>query len=488
MKSVGFSMKQGKLWQPACCLLLTALLLALLVGCQPGFQSSLRPLAEIGRGGARTPRLSLFLNLKNPDGPGVRMELTSLAILAGSEWLPVSTAPVELDSLAIGNRQIFLGSSILPPGDYERVRLTLSNRSLRRSDGKYTAIAMDPVLLELALPASLPLGEDDSRLLLLNWDVQASLLSDNRLRPALTVGTSVRQLPVDLLYVSCPDIDTIFVVRSDKNWVVDSFGLKGAPTYLSLDTDSSRQQLTVLVSGEGAVKEIDLSSQRIINSFRIPLTNNPSFMTLSPDRLWAYVLDDRNNYLSRLDLLTGSLAARVHTDYRPQYVVYLADKNLLALSSALSQTVSFRDPLSLAEVGSIRTGSSPDGLMASDNRLWIAESGTDTVILYNLATNQFLTRLSVGFTPRRLLDNGRQIYVSNYDEGSISVILPGQTGVGRVIFGLGRPLEMAFNSTYQQLYVSDEEALGVGIIDTASDQFNGYIYLGARPVGLVTTQ
>jgi DNA-binding beta-propeller fold protein YncE len=396
---------------------------------------------------------------------------------------------VDLDSLEIGSRQLFLGSRIVPLGYYERVRLTVNKGSIRRVDGSYADVSIEPVSVELALPSSILLGQDDSRILLLNWDVLASLVSDNRLRPALSIGPSVRQLPVDLVYVSCPDIDTIFVVRSDKNWVVDSFGLKGRPSYLYLDSDSSAQRLTVLASGEAAIKVVDLSSQRIIDSFRIPLTNTPTFMTLSPDGAWAYVIDERNNYLSRLDLLTGSLAARVHTNnYRPQYMTYLVNKNLLAVSSALSQTVSFLDPLSLAEVGSTRTSSSPDGLMVTDNRLWIAESGANTVSVYDLATNQIQTRLSVGFMPRRLLDNGSQIYVSNYDEGSISVILPGQSSVGRVIPGLGRPLEMAYSQTYQRLYVSDEQTLGLAVIDTANNQFTGYINLGARPVGLATTQ
>jgi YVTN family beta-propeller protein len=144
--------------------------------------------------------------------------------------------------------------------------------------------------------------------------------------------------------------------------------------------------------------------------------------------------------------------------------------------------------LTLAVVGSIRTSSSPDGLFVTNNRLLIAESGANTVSVYDLATNRILTRVTVGITPRRLLDIGSQIYVSNYDEGSISVILSGQSAVGRVIPGLGRPLEMTFSETYQRLYVSDEQALGLAIIETVNDQFNGYISLGARPVGLAINQ
>ena len=368
------------------------------------------------------------------------------------------------------------------------MRLTVAEGSIRHDDGQYAEATVNPASVELALSPPVLLGRNDSSLMLLNWDVQASLSAEGGLRPAMTVGSPTRQLPVDLVYVSCPEIDTIFVIRSDKNWVVDSFGLKGQPTYLYLDPDAARQRLTVLASREAAIKVVDLSSQRIIDSFRIPLTNTPSFMTVSPDGLWAYVLDERNSYLSRIDLLTGRLATRVRTNYRPQHATYLVDQNLLAVSSAISQTVSLLDPLSLAEVGSIPTSSSPDGLMVTNNRLIVAESGANTILVYDLATNRIVTRLTVGFTPRRLLDNGRQVYVSNYDEGSVSVVLPGQAGVGRLVTGLGRPLEMTFSKTYHWLYVSDDEAGRLSVIDTATDKFNGYIELGARPVGLAAIE
>jgi hypothetical protein len=133
--------------------------------------------------------------------------LTSFEILAGNEWMPVVTAPVQLDSLEIGGRQLFLGSRILPPGHYERVRLTVAKGSIRRVDGHYEEVSINPASVELALSSPVLLGKDDSRLLFLNWDVQSSLEGEKSLRPALTLGSPVRQLPVDLIYVSCPEID-----------------------------------------------------------------------------------------------------------------------------------------------------------------------------------------------------------------------------------------------------------------------------------------
>jgi DNA-binding beta-propeller fold protein YncE len=395
---------------------------------------------------------------------------------------------MELDSKAIGSGQLFLGSRLVPFGNYERLRFRVLQRSLRRVDGSYKELSSDPATVEMSLSSPLVLRKGDSSSLFLTWDLNASLEGNDQIRPALTVDAPLRQLPTDLVYVACPDIDTIFVVRSDRDWVADSFGLKGYPTYLALDPESSGQRLYVLAAREAAIKVVDLSSQRVVDAFHIPLNETPTFMTISPDGTSAYVLDEKNSYLSRLNLVTGQLMGRVHVPYRPKFAVYLADRDLLAVSLGLSQKVTLRDPLTLAEVGSIQTGSSPAGLIGSDGRLVVAESGANTVSVYDFNTRQFQSRLTVGFTPLRLFDSGSRIYVGNYDDGSLSVLFSGQGGVGREIIGLGQPLEMAYNQTYHRLYVGDEQEAGLAIIDTTTDQLRTYLRLGTRPLGMATLQ
>lgn len=469
-------------------LMLLFAVLALLVGCQPGVKASEQPLAEIELNNANKPRLSFFLSLKNPDGPGLRLQLAGLEIFGDQQWQAVATEDLELDSKLLGDRQLFLASRLLLPGRYERLRFTVIQSSFRRDDGSYAGSASVPYQLELPLSAAVTLRPGDSSSLFLTWDVQASLENDTTIRPSLTVAAPLRQLPEDLVYVACPDIDTIFVVRSDKSWVADSFGLQGQPTYLALDPVSPKERLYVLAARSADIKLVDLSSQRVINSFHIPLVQSATFMTLSPDGLSAYVLDEKNSYLSRLDLTSGQLMGRVPVNYRPQYAAFLEEQNLLAVSRALTQKVSLHDPLRLTETEIIPTGSAPAGLLARDNQLVIAESGANTVTFYDFSSRQQQSRLTAGFTPRRLLDTGDRIYVSNYDDGSVSVIFPGQTVVGREIVGLGRPLEMIYNQTYHRLYVGDEERAGLAIIDTTTDQLRGFLRLGTRPSGMAAVQ
>ena len=481
-------MRRRSTWQAACRLLLALLSLAVLGGCLPRGQSVAGPSFDLGRGGPDTPRLSCFLTLEESEGPAVRLEVASLEILADDLWIPITSRALIIDSGEIGDGQLFLGGRAVQPGRYRRLRLAVTKGSVKQADGQYAAITQEPFSVEVDLTADLSLESEDSRSLFITWDVQKSVEAANVLRPVLTAAPPLKQMPIDLVFAACPDIDTVFVVRADRNWVVDSFGLKGRPTYLAIDPDLSRQRLYVLASRERMVKVVDILSYRVIDYFPIPLNDAPTFMTISPDGQGAFLLDERNGYLSRMDLSTGRSVARVRLDFRPKFAAFLEEQNLLAVSLSLSQKVLLLDPQSLAVVGNIPTGSSPQGLLVSDNKLYIAESGDNTVSIVDLARRGIQDRLTVGFGPRRLLEVDNRIYVSNYEDGSLSVLVPGQLGVIQEIHGLGRPTEMAIDQFYRRLYVADEEAAALAVIDVNANLLLGYVTLGAKPTGLGVIQ
>ena len=475
-------------YSAVCRLLLPLLVPLILAHCQsvPGLETptgeNLKPV------GVDTARLSLFLNLKTPNGPSILYEIDSLEVLVDHAWMPLVVEPPVLDSEKIGAGQLYLGGQWVVPGTYEGLKFSVTQSSVRRGKENYEVVSSTPYVVELKLPSPRQLAKDESLSLFLTWDVERSLENSDNLSPVMTISPPFRQILTNLVYVACPEIDTIFVIRCDKNWVTDSFGITGQPTYIALDPMPAKQILYVLASRESRIKVVELSSQRLIDSFTIPLVNNPAFMTISPDGQSAYVLDENTNYLSRLDLTTGTLTGRVRLGYQPHYATYLVGRDLLAVSSVISQNISFHDPLDLTLVASVPTSDSPDGMVVTDNLLYIAESGANTVSIMDIPSFTIQARISVGFTPRRLLTIGRQIYVSNYNNGSVSVIYPGQLGVGREITGLNKPLEMIYNDSFRWIYVGDEQKKGLATIDFATNQLSGYITLGTKPLGMAVIQ
>lgn len=465
-------------------LLLSAVLLlsacALPVGPLRGSEALVTPPAERG-----LPRVSLFLSLRDERSPLVRMEIAELEVLSGTIWYPLTRGPITLDSSLIGGGQILFGGSPLPTGPLSQLRLTITDARSGATGAVRSPLISAPLVLELPLTGALELGSGDSRTLLLTWDVEASLSREGGFSPVISAMPAVKELPFDLLYVSCPDIDTIFVIRADTHRVVDSFGVGGGVTSAALDPVSA-ERLYLLAPVDRQIKVVDPDTYRVVDFFSTPLNDVPTFMTLDAEGRSAYLLDERSGYVSRMDLSSGRISARVAVGYRPAYALYLPQQNLLAVSLDLSQTVLLLDPATLQVRGSLSSGSGPQGLAVSDNQLYVAERGDNSVAVFDLSSRTRHERISVGYGPQRILATQSQVYVTHAADASIAVLAPGQLGIFREISGLGLPQDMVYRPLLRKLYVTDRSGGGIAVIDVNTNRQVGYIELGARPHGLVT--
>lgn len=469
------------------------LILLLLFGCQAtsGKLARRLPPEVDNTSGAQeenAARLSVFLNLKSPSSQGIRMDVTSIEILADDVWMPITSQPIAIDASAIGPGQLFLGRCRLPGGRYQKIRLGIERASILKRNGDRIFLALASPTVEINIPNTLTLAAQDSQSLFIIWDEEESLRTPPHLRPLLTIPRNLKQMPADLAYAACPEINTVYVIRTDKNWVCDSFGVTGHPTYLTAAAQQSKKRLYLLSPAEAEIKVVELPANNLVDSFPVPMTSKPSFMALSDDARWAYVLDAQDDYLLRIDLDSGNLANRVHLGYEPKCLTYIGGHNLLAVGATMSQTVSLLDANTLAQVGEIPTNGTPEGLLAWENLLYISEGRANTVMIYDLNHRAPLSRLNVGFFPYQLFQNDRHIYVGNRDSNSLSILQPGQFGIAREIDLGGRPLEMTADVHSRWLYVGNQKIGGLSVIDATTNRVSGEILFGAVPKGLAVLQ
>ena len=119
-----------------------------------------------------------------------------------------------------------------------------------------------------------------------------------------------------------------------------------------------------------------------------------------------------------------------------------------------------------------------------DRLLYIAESGANSVLVYDLINNKEKKRVLVDLTPRRIMNADGFIFVSNYNSRSISLLSPGQINVSRTIPLSGRPLELADVPRNKWIYVGNEDENGLTIVDPVTTKTVGRIELGAKPMGI----
>ncbi|MFZ5760853.1 MAG: hypothetical protein ACOY32_14650 [Thermodesulfobacteriota bacterium] len=461
---------------------LAALVLIVVVaGCQSGGGASgtgtlLRMEERKGDG-----RLSVFLAVKG-EGPSLWMKIHSVEVLSGGTWYPLTPAREELTSDEIrANGQILLARGGLPGGTYQALRFSMDKAAVAR-DGKQIFLAINTPVLAVDFPGDLTLARDDSTSLFLTWDTENSLESTALFTPQLDAG--MQRIPIvnDLAYVTCPDLDTIYIIRTDTNAVCGSIGVTGAPG--SIVADVERNRIYVLAVRQSAIKVLELTSNLQIDLLRLPLTVKPTYMTVAPDGKTAYLLDETGNNLLSVNLQSGMITAQMRLGSRPKYLLFAETLNQLVVSSSFGQKVFFLDPTTLATVRTIDTGGSPDGLLVENNTLYVAESSSNAVSIFELPSGRSKGRLTVGSKPRRFVANNNQVYVANFGGGSLSILRPGQISVARDIRVGGNPFEMDSVQARQWLYVNDSASGSILVVDLSTNRVVKRIELGTVPEDL----
>jgi len=470
------------------CVLLVLLLAPVFVACTT-LESAQDPslVCDVPAAEEDSSRLSVFFNLKNSDVPHYSLQIDAVEIFNGEFWRPISLQTKEIDTEKLGRMQVSLGNAEFPAGDFQKLRLVLAPEAKFISNGNVSAINLTELESEISFSGPFNLQKNESDSLFLSWDVEASIVGKQLGPLALSLTTSRESLPVtsNQLYLACPDINTVYVVREDRKWVDNSFFVGGRPTYVAVDSDARR--IFVLCQEDGDIKVFDLLTKSLTDVIDLPMTFRPIFMTASSDLRNGYVIDDLG-HLSVVDLQAGTVIARKKVGQRPKYVAYLPETRTLAVSSSMDSLVYLLDGQKLDVLAQIVVNRGPAGILSKDGFLYIAEEQSNSVTIYDLTIHRKVKSVFVGFSPTRLAGLDDNIYVANTGSGTVSILRTQQNRVIKELALGDQVYEMAASEKEQVVYVGknnkDDCGGSVSILDLTSNEVIGEIEIGARPLGM----
>lgn len=425
-----------------------------------------------------SPKVSLFISLKSDKGLKIAAQLNAVELFDGEKWVLLNAKPIKIDAATIGSGQSLAIRSNISPGNYSKIRFSVIDPVVAGRENTTLPEIVQPG--PQSLSPTLAVDENDSTSLFMSWDTDASVEEQGG-RFQAKIQTSVQTIPItsELAYVSCPAINTIYIIRTDTNRVTGSWGVSGYPSHLAVYKEND--ELYVLADQESAIKVIELSSGRLKDTVKIPLVNNPFFMVGDSDGQNAFVLDRSSNHVSRIDMNSGSLAGRVRPGEELGSIIYLAERHQLAVTSPMDQKVFIIDARNLNILETIAVGSRPTGMLRYNNKLYVAESGAGTIMSFNLNTSE-VERSHVGSEPQQFAEQDDYIYVSNHDDGTVSVLLPGQLSVVKKIRVGGTPARMSNSSFRNWLYVNDSRGGKINVIDLTSHRVAANIELKTEPL------
>ena len=174
--------------------------------------------------------LSVFVNLKEYQNQETILEITAIEVKNKNSWIPLSNSSLTVNTKHHTAGQVMIARDMVAPDIFYSMRLHLRHATVKHDDQEVVLNIPEPVI-EIEFPTGLNFKKADSHSLFVSWNVRESVQEKEKtFIPAMKVSMQAIPLLSELLFLACPEIDTVYVLRSDINWVISSLGIPGRPT------------------------------------------------------------------------------------------------------------------------------------------------------------------------------------------------------------------------------------------------------------------
>lgn len=169
-------------------------------------------------------------------------------------------------------------------------------------------------------------------------------------------------------------ISVIDLERREKAGVID-LGRYRRPHGMAVDAQTGR--LLVTIENPDGLLLVDPQGRKVIRKYDVR-GQDPHMVTLGPGGEWAYVSNTASHTIAAVHLKTGDVKL-IPTDERPQGGVLSADGRRLYITNSGGNSISIIDTAKRERVGRIATGRGPGRIaLTPDGRL----------LVYNLQAGQ----------------------------------------------------------------------------------------------------
>jgi len=159
--------------------------------------------------------------------------------------------------------------------------------------------------------------------------------------------------------------------------------------------------------------------------------------------------------------------------------------------SSLFGSVDVINTVTNTVVANVQVGINPFAIAVSPDgsRVYVTNTGSNTVSVINALTNTVSATINVGQTPQGVAvsPDGSRVYVSNGNSSTVSVINTANNMVVSNIAVGSNPWGVKVNPNGTEVYVTNNASNTVSVISTATNAVIATIAVGLNPAGLTTS-
>ncbi len=415
--------------------------------------------------------LSLFMNQSTAETQ-IQVLFTNIELYAEPLWFPLQASA---DHGIPANAQTLLAAAALGSNSYTRIRFKLTitdaeNKPLREEQ------------TELRLPQPLVIKAGSSQCLFINSQLSLQTL-DQPLQQQLTLWIQQPPLVDEILYILCPEIQTLYLAKLAPLQIVAAYGVGEDIADMALD--KRKKILYLLDRRHRLIKKFDTISQSLTDRISLPLTDQPEYLGLSRDGQTLYVSDPSNQKILQLDSRSGNLLQQQTTRYPPGKIhpFSFQQQQYLAILYPRDQQLQVLSAETMKSLYTINAGLQPVDLVFSDENLFVSDSFSRQVLKITPLSGSIMMRITTAYPPGKLINDpvNRNLLIGFCKKHEIAFLPFGQQLVARRVKTAGCPADLAVAQQRRLLFVALGKQQQIKIFDLPSEKLLGSLELATQP-------
>jgi YVTN family beta-propeller protein len=316
-------------------------------------------------------------------------------------------------------------------------------------------------------------------------DIAAFTTTNNT---ATAITSTVRVTPVSGVlspanaYVTNTSSNTVSVINTSTNAVVNTIAVGSGPQGVSVSPDGSRVYIANFSSN--TVSVINTSTNTVVAT--IGVGSSPTGVVVSPDGSRVYAANRYSDNVSVINTSTNTVVATVGVAANPGGVSVSPDGSRLYVTNRGSNSVSVINTSTNTIVATIGVGAYPLGISMSPDgsRLYITSRDANSVSVINTSTNTVVATVAVGTQPVCLSvsPDGRLVYATHYGSNTLSVINTSTNTVVATIVVGDAPSGVSFSSDGSRAYIANFNSNTVSVINTNTNTVVATVAVGSSPI------
>jgi YVTN family beta-propeller protein len=216
---------------------------------------------------------------------------------------------------------------------------------------------------------------------------------------------------------------------------------------------------------------------------RVPVAD-PYQLGFSPDGSWLVVNGLARNQVDLYDAATMKLVKRFPLASMPSHLAYAPDSSMVYVSLQGTDRLAAIDIKRMAVVWDVEVGKTPAGVMWHDDKVLVANMGSNDVAVVDPVSGQVERRITVGKGAHQLFlsPDGRIIYVNSRVDGTTTALDARSLQIKRVYSIPGGPDCIDF-APDGKLWITQRWAGKVAVLDPSSGRYEE-VEVGRSPHGI----